>query len=301
MRIETEKEFIIYKTRTVCGAEQDIGLYAIAAAVNDLAAEGADISGGCSVSVQLIVPVQLPRSEVYAVIKEIKNICRRYGLTLSEIQEERRAALSECMVIVTGISQTAQAGMWQETSLSAGQQIVMTKWAGLEGTVRIAAGQREELRKRFAPVFLKQIEALKTEIFALKEINAAKAGSVSAVRQVGEGGIFAALWRLAAETGKGLDIELKQIPIRQETVEICEYFHLNPYQLASYGSMLMITDDGEVLAGALKRKQIEACVIGSLSDDHDKIIRNGEEIRYIDRPAPDELNKISMEDNHGRK
>lgn len=297
---------MIYKTRTACGGTQDIGIYAIAAVVNDLAAEGVNISEGCSVRIQLLVPVDLPKSHIYAIIKIIKRTCCEYGLELLELHKERQAVLSECMVIVTGASE-ATGGTAGRKNFAAGQQIVMTKWAGMEGTVRIAAEKRAELGERFAPVFLKQIEEMKTDISALTEIyaaietDAAKARSVSVIRQIGEGGIFAALWRLAEELGGGLDIELKRIAIRQETVEICEYFRLNPYQLASAGSMLMVTDDGEGLAGVFRRHQIEASVIGSLTDNHDKIIRNGKEVRYIDRPASDELNKIFMEDNHGKQ
>ena len=35
-----------------------------------------------------------------------------------------------------------------------------------------------------------------------------------------------------------------------------------------------------------------AAVIGHTTDNNDKILRNGEEMRYIDRPAPDEILKL---------
>ena len=57
-----------------------------------------------------------------------------------------------------------------------------------------------------------------------------------AMHDVTEGGIYGALWELAEASGVGLEIDLKAIPIRQETVEVCEQFHLNPYQLISSGS-----------------------------------------------------------------
>ena len=40
------------------------------------------------------------------------------------------------------------------------------------------------------------------------------------MRQVGEGGIFAALYRLAKEADTGLVVDLKAMPVRQETIEI---------------------------------------------------------------------------------
>ena len=46
------------------------------------------------------------------------------------------------------------------------------------------------------------------------------------------------------------------------------------------------------MADALNQKGIQAAVIGQLTDSNDKIIHNGEDMRYIDRPAPDELMKV---------
>ena len=125
-----------------------------------------------------------------------------------------------------------------------------------------------------------------------KEIEAAKAGGAFVVRQVADGGILAALWNLALELNQGLDLDMKKISILQETIEVCEHFRLNPYQMISTGSFLAVTDNGEVLADALNNQGITAAVIGHTTDNNDKILRNGEEMRYIDRPAPDEILKL---------
>ena len=126
----------------------------------------------------------------------------------------------------------------------------------------------------------------------LNEIEIARKRGVSHIFQLGEGGVFAGLWNLAKETGKGLEVDLKKIPVLQETVEVCEFFRLNPYQLTSAGAMIMVTDDGEALVEMMNEQGVPAALIGKLTDNNDKILRNGDEIRYIDRPAPDELMKI---------
>mgnify|MGYP001718397955 CR=1 FL=1 len=155
--------------------------------------------------------------------------------------------------------------------------------AGMDGMLRITEEKEQELKTRFAPVFMKQIKSYRQQIFAPKEIEAAKAGGAFVVRQVADGGILAALWNLALELNQGLDLDMKKISILQETIEVCEHFRLNPYQMISTGSFLAVTDNGEVLTAA---------VIGHTTDNNDKILRNGEEMRYIDRPAPDEILKL---------
>jgi hydrogenase expression/formation protein HypE len=56
--------------------------------------------------------------------------------------------------------------------------------------------------------------------------------------------------------------------------------------------MFMLAEDGEKLVECMNEQGIPAVMIGKLTDNNDKILRNGEEVRYIDRPAPDEIMKI---------
>ena len=67
------------------------------------------------------------------------------------------------------------------------------------------------------------------------------------MQDLSEGGIFGALWEMADGAGIGLDVALKRIPIQQETVEICEFFGVNPYQMLSTGALLIAAADGEGL------------------------------------------------------
>ena len=125
----------------------------------------------------------------------------------------------------------------------------------------------------------------------VKDAGIAKSIGVSSMHDITEGGVFGALWEVAQASGTGLSIELKEIPIRQETVEICEFYRINPYQLLSTGSLLIVTDNGQELKEVLNRKGIHAELIGKLNDGNDKTIENDGEIRHLDLPAADELYK----------
>lgn len=293
-----EKDQIIYRTRTAFGQSGDIGFYAIAAVVNEMAAQGIS---AFRMSVKLLLPFYAQKSHMYEMKKRITGICREQGIILDELQAETQAGVSQYMAVVTGAGIAAQEQKGEREPIRAGQEIVLAKWIGMEGTLRIVQEREAELKQRFAPVFLNRVDSFRDEIFAGKECGVARASGVSHIYQVGEGGIFAALWRLAKDAELGLEADLKKLSIRQETIEVCEYFRLNPYQLASAGSMLMITGRGEELADALLQEEIEASVIGSFKDNNDKIIRNGGERRYIDRPAPDELNQIFMKEKDNER
>ena len=94
---------------------------------------------------------------------------------------------------------------------------------------------------------------------------------------------------MASAGGVGLEIDLRAIPIRQETVEICEFFGVNPYQIMSSGSMLIAAEDGQAVVRALKDAGIPGTVVWRTTASNARILRNKEEIRYLDKPQPDEL------------
>ena len=102
----------------------------------------------------------------------------------------------------------------------------------------------------------------------------------------------------AEGAGIGLSVEMKKMTVRQETIEVCEVFHLNPYQLTSTGAVLMVTPKGEELKERLKREGIPAEIIGHTTEGNERIIWSGGEKRFLDRPAPDELARIyEMKEN----
>ena len=74
-------------------------------------------------------------------------------------------------------------------------------------------------------------------------------------------------------------------------MEICEFFQLNPYLLTSAGSYLVLTEHGEETLESLKNAGVPAVRIGFVKEQNARTLVNGEETRYLDRPAPDELSR----------
>jgi hydrogenase maturation factor len=120
----------------------------------------------------------------------------------------------------------------------------------------------------------------------------ARAVGVTSMHDVTEGGIFGALWEIAAASKVGLEVDLKKILLKQETVEICEFYDLNPYMLISSGSMLIVTDHANQLVDRLKAEGIAAAVIGRITEGNDRIIINEDERRFLEPPKSDELYKV---------
>ena len=280
------------QTAVAYGQSKEVGIYALASVANALAAGGVT---EYEVQVRIMIPAYAYKSRIHTMEKIMKKACEGRGIVLQDIHSERSNVITQSMVVVTGCGAAEGKcnSLNKENMIAA--DIVLTKWIGMEGMLRILDEKETELKTRFSTSFLKQMTAYKSQIFAQKEIALARQNGVSKICQVGEGGIFAALWNLAKETESGLEVDLKKIPVLQETVEVCEFFKLNPYQLASAGAMLMMAEDGEALVNELHEQGIPAVLIGKLTDNNDKILKNGEEVRYIDRPAPDEIMKLFEE------
>ena len=69
-------------------------------------------------------------------------------------------------------------------------------------------------------------------------------------------------------------------------------YGLNPYQLMSSGSMLIGTQGGAALVRKLQEQGIYAVLIGQAMPGRDRILRKGQDIRYLDRPQSDELYRL---------
>lgn len=269
-----------------CGWSKETGVYALAQAVNSLAA--ADAASYC-VEAKIWYPPHADRTKAYGIKKHIRKACAGRGIELQSVKIYPNPLYAVPVVVVTGGGELREP---KETGGRADQEIVLVKWTGAEGMLRTTDEREEELRQRFVPSFVSRILSHRDEIFAGKELEIAKELGISSIRQITEGGILAALWELAKEAGMGIEADLKKMSILQETIEVCEYYRLNPYQMTSAGTFLMLTEDGRALMDAMEAEQIKASVIGRLAAGNDKLLRNGEDIRYIDRPAPDEIYKI---------
>ena len=120
----------------------------------------------------------------------------------------------------------------------------------------------KELLERFSQAFVDTAKGFDQYLSVLPDSRIAVEHGVSAMHDVTEGGIYGALWEVAEASGIGLEIDLKAIPIRQETIEICEYFSLNPYQLFCSDTLLAALPDGARAVRELAGQNIPAAVIG---------------------------------------
>lgn len=274
---------------TLYGDEKDLGVFALAQVVNDLATRGAKAVGA---SVYIMLPPYAYESRLKAMVEFVERAGSAHAVQIMCAKAEVSSVINKAIVHVNGVGVLKKGELLQSKMGRADQDIVLLKWIGLEGTFRVMYKKEEDFSKRFVPTFLNQIKSLKPQLFSERELMLAKDFGVSAMQQITSGGILSALWEMAESSNVGLEVDLKKMAIKQETVEVCEFCHLNPYQLTSAGSVLIFTDRGEELVSRFHEEGIQAAVLGRTTVDTARVIFSDGEKRFLDRPAPDELLKI---------
>jgi hydrogenase maturation factor len=285
-----EDEVFVISTDPITGTAQDIGHLAVHVTLNDLASSGAEPIG---LMLTILLPEGTKEAELRLMIRQIEEVCVATNVEIIGGHTEVTKAVSQPVISVCGVGKSKAGRLITTAGAKPGQDIVVTKWVGLEGSSIIAKEKEQTLSERFSLDFIHGIQAFDAYLSVLPESRIAMTvpGDV-AMHDVTEGGIWGALWEMAEASQVGLEIDLKKIPIRQETIEVCEFFNINPYQLISSGCMLIATDKGHELVSQLEREGINAAVVGKAMFGKDRILLNDGEKRYLEPPSTDELFKV---------
>ena len=282
-------EIFVISTDPITGTVKDVGMLAIQITANDLASSGAEPVG---VMLTVLLPEEIEEEDIREMMRQVEEACAHFHIQVMGGHTEVTRAVTQPVISVTGVGKVREDRLVSTTGAKPGQDILVTKWIGIEGTSIIAKEKEKELLERFSQAFVDTAKGFDQYLSVLPDSRIAVEHGVSAMHDVTEGGIYGALWEVAEASGIGLEIDLKAIPIRQETIEICEYFELNPYYLISSGCMLMAADQGHDLVRKLEAAGIPAAVIGKATDGKARRIWNGGEESYLERPKTDELYKI---------
>lgn len=280
---------LVLSTNPVMGTMEELGHYGVYMAVNNLVTGRSEPLG---IMVNILVPDRTEEITIRNYIKQLEAACVSLNMDILGGHTQITEAVSQPVITITGVGQVKRDEFLKTGNVKPGQEIVMTKWAGLFGTYQIAELMEESLLKQYSKDFLAGAKKMDQYISVVEDARAVFGCEISAMHDLSNGGVYGGLWEVAAASKVGLEIDLTKIPMKQETVEICEYFDLNPCKLNSVGSLLIACDRGSDVVEVLHRASIEAVVIGRATEGKDRIIINEDERRFLEPPKSDELNKI---------
>jgi len=286
--IDFGERVLVASTDSITGAAEDVGFYAVHVNANDVATFGARPRW-------FLLTVMLPEGADKALLARIMDDVRAATSSLNVVvvggHTEVTPGLDRPIVVGTMLGEAKREKLVTSGGARAGDAIILTKWAGLEGTSIIARERENELVDAFGRAFVESAKSLIQLISVVEEGLTAGEVGVHAMHDPTEGGLANGLHEMADAARLGFTIDAQKIPIRNETRKICEFYGLNPLGLVSSGALLIAAppDKADEVVRELEEKGIPAAVIGEFLADSGVRTISGEP---LPRPESDELWKV---------
>jgi hydrogenase expression/formation protein HypE len=277
--IQLEDTTLVVSTDPISLAAKRIGQLGVAVASNDVAASGATPEW-------LTSTILLPSPDedlLDTITAQLDAEAERLDMTIVGGHTETVAGLDRPLVSLTCMGQTER--FVPTDGAQAGDRILLTKGAAIEGTAVLASDFGDELDLPAA--VLNRAEGFFDEVSVIPDA-AHLAPVASAMHDPTEGGILGGLVEMAVASGAVLDIDAKAIPLREETRRICDAMGVDPLRILGSGALLAtVPPEGVDDAVAnLREAGIEVAVVGRIEAGEPGVRIDGE--RYAD-PVTDEI------------
>jgi len=165
--------------------------------------------------------------------------------------------------------------------------IIMLGTAGIREAEKILAEKTDELSIKYSARYLKDARHLCGIWRKKQDKYTAFLGVHKDQKYIvcGTEGIFGALFRLGGEYDTGLRAVLKDIPIDQHVIELCDFVDINPYEADSTGCILLISEAPGEAIRQFSENGIEASLIGYTVNNKARVVE-GDTVRYLTDPIP---------------
>ena len=263
------------------------GRWPVYTALNNITVKGGSLA---AIQCSITIPEKSEETELKEIVSELERQCECAGVPISGGHTEVAAYIERPVVQVTGVGFAGE--YTKKRKAIQGQDIIAAGYIGVSGIRTVSELKKNEILKLYTEDVLERAIGSESELLAVDKTTAGYEAGAEYMHDMSSGGIWAALWDMAEYSSVGFMVDFKAIPVRQEIIEICEIFDINPYELESVGSIIMTSNYGNKVVEQLIKCGIPAAVIGKITEGNQKIIRNQDEIRYLDSPKPDEILKL---------
>jgi hydrogenase expression/formation protein HypE len=289
--VQAGNQLLAVSSDPITGAEEWLGWLAVHVSANDVATRGVQPRWFNSI-------ILLPKNSTAELIEKI---CTQMDKAASQLNVAIIGGHCEVTPgiehpIVTGCAiGVAEEGKYVTCGgARIGDRIILTKGTGIEGTAILASDRRTELLQVFDETFLNQAENFFEKISVIKDaLTAFRIGGVSAMHDPTEGGVAGGLHELADAANIGFNVYEENILVPEETRKICAHFEVDPLQLISSGSLLIVAEESktEEIISSLSKNGVQSSIIGEVTETslgRNLVTKTGEKTELA-RPVSDHL------------
>jgi hydrogenase expression/formation protein HypE len=274
----------------ITGATKDVGRLAVHVCCNDIASSGVEPIG---IMLTIMAPPKTTEQELKQVMEDAEEACSELNVDIIGGHTEITTAVNRIIVSATALGRVEKERVVNTSGAKKGDAVIVTKGIGLEGTAIIAADKEDILEKALGAETIEKAKSYIKDISVVKEGILCGRFGVSSMHDVTEGGLLGGLWEMCEAADTGVEIYQHKIPLSKETLDICNYYKIDPLRLISSGSMIITVEQkrSQELIELLTKEGIAAYNIGKITSEH-KYLIDGDKKIEIDPPLGDELYKV---------
>ena len=159
--IDIGAQYLVVKTDPVTFTAADVGWYAVHINANDVATMGAQPAW---FQTCLLFPPDTPEESVRQVFAQIDSTCRDLGITVTGGHTEVTASVTQPVVVGNMTGVVAKDRLVTTQGVRAGDLVVMTKTAGLEGTSIVFTEKHKELEDILPPELQREAQHIRDNV-----------------------------------------------------------------------------------------------------------------------------------------
>ncbi|MDM8536230.1 HAD-IA family hydrolase [Desulfobacterales bacterium HSG17] len=232
------EEVLILKSDPITFATDSIGHYAVLINANDIATSGAVPRWFLTT---LIFPCGTIPAEIFNVLNDLKDVCRKWNITLCGGHTEISDAVNRPVISGMLAGTVNKSGLIDKQNVKTGDRVLLTKGLAVEGTTIIAREFEEKLIA--LGIKEKEIDTCRNFLSQISILEEAKIAAglkgTTAMHDVTEGGLATALEELSIAAGHRIKVQMENIPVFPQTMTMCELLDIHPLGLIASGSLII--------------------------------------------------------------
>jgi hydrogenase expression/formation protein HypE len=286
--IRVGDDVVVLSTDPITAASANAGTLAVHVCCNDAASAGAEPVG---LLLTIMAPPDTRLDDIKQIVSDAQEAAQELNVEIIGGHTEFTDAVNRIVLSATVIGKAEGGKYFSAGGAQEKDAIILTKYAGMEGTSIIVSDFRELVEEVLTPQEIEGAIALGNEISVVKEGLLSRGLPVTAMHDVTEGGVLGALHEMCTASGIGALINLDKVQVLNATAKICGKLGLDVFRLISSGCMLIAASDGKAVVDALMSNGVPAYIVGQSKAGDIMAVRGGVPFE-VEPPDKDELYKI---------
>lgn len=258
--------YLVLKTDPITFPTPNPAQYAVRVCANDIVTTGA-IPFGFGATV--IFPPGCSKTHALALQDEMDRQCKELEISILGGHTEISSNVTGPHPIVAGtMIGFVPSEFYIQREIHAKNKIIISGTCGMEGTSILAREGHDQLSRlmperdlKIAAGYINHLSIVNRALTVNKTIRP------GLIHDATEGGILGALYEAISPTGLGAQIYKDLIPISEVTAQISEILDINPLQLISSGTMVLVVEEERAdECVQILKKSLPVAIVGEVKE-----------------------------------